>query len=68
MISDIYEYRAAQRALALFERGAPGIKELTDSPGLLAVLLEMHRAQGETFIDEDMLLSDMARRGPEEED
>lgn len=61
-MQDVIEYRAAQHAMALFNKGAEGIEELMQSPGQMQLLLGMFRAQSEDMVTEDMLLANMRQR------
>ncbi len=63
----VLEYRAARQAVELFNAGSKGIETLQQNPGLINLLLEMHRAQG-TETDEAAILADMAQRGSDDGD
>ena len=64
LVTAVLEYRAAKAAIDLFNAGSRGVAELQKQPGLVALLLEINRAQGAPTT-EAALMADMAGRGGE---
>lgn len=65
-VARVIEYRAARRAVELFNQGAKGLEQMVKAPVLAAVLRDMMRAQESANMSVDDIYSHMAARAEPE--